>query len=124
MGKVSPKPVTAKTRPPSVSNRPSSVRRVPAFVSIIVGSMANRDGLGARVTVYAGGRALTQQMDGKSGYLAQSSLPLWFGLGSAETVERVEVLWPSGRRQTVTEGLAPGKRVEIVEEVADAAPAG
>ena len=39
--------------------------------------------------------------DGKSGYLSQSALPLYFGLGGAASVEHVEVLWPSGRRSQV-----------------------
>jgi hypothetical protein len=65
------------------------------------GSKSNRDGLGAVVRVTAGGRTQTQQLDGKSGYLTQSSMPLYFGLGDATAVDQVEVLWPSGARQTV-----------------------
>jgi hypothetical protein len=71
----------------------------------LVGAKSNRDGLGATVRVQAGGRTFTQFHDGKSGYLAQSSLPLYFGLGAAARAERVEVAWPSGRRQAVTEGI-------------------
>ncbi|HEY2796866.1 MAG TPA: CRTAC1 family protein [Thermoanaerobaculia bacterium] len=65
------------------------------------GTASNRDGLGAVVRVTAAGRVQTHAHDGKSGYLSQSSLPLYFGLGSASEVERVEVLWPSGRRSVV-----------------------
>jgi len=67
---------------------------------VLRGARSNRGGLGAVVTVTAGGVTHTQVHDGKSGYLSQSLMPLYFGLGDAERVERVEVVWPSGQRQT------------------------
>ena len=79
------------------------------------GRQSNRDGLGAVVRVVSQDRVLTQSNDGKSGYLSHSSLPLYFGLGDAEAIERIEVLWPSGVTQTVTEGLLLNSRIEIVE---------
>ncbi len=81
----------------------------------LIGTRSNRDGLGARVTVEAGGGSFTETHDGKSGYLSQSSLPLYFGLGGADTVERVIVEWPSGERQEVTEGLEISSIIEITE---------
>jgi hypothetical protein len=70
------------------------------FVSVVLrGTHSNRSGLGAVVTVTAGGASRTQVQDGKSGYLSQSIMPVYFGLGDAERVDRVEVVWPSGRRQ-------------------------
>jgi hypothetical protein len=71
----------------------------------LIGTLSNREGIGAAVTVHAGGRALHQYHDGKSGYLAQSSMPLYFGLGEAAKVDRIEILWPSGRKQTVNTGI-------------------
>src|SRR6266480_2529845 len=41
----------------------------------LIGSISNRDGLGATVKVRAGGKVYTQFHDGKSGYLSQSSIP-------------------------------------------------
>jgi len=67
----------------------------------LVGTASNRDGLGALVRVSTGGRVQTRSHDGKSGYLSQSALPEYFGLGGSGEVERVEVLWPSGRRSVV-----------------------
>ena len=81
----------------------------------LTGVASNRDGLGARVTVVTPQGSYTRVHDGKSGYLSQSSLPLYFGLGSASRVERVEVEWPSGVTQTVTENLALNRLVEITE---------
>jgi len=86
------------------------------FLSIrLVGTASNRDGLGATVRVQAGGRVQSRFHDGKSGYLAQSSLPLYFGLGTATTVDQVEILWPSGRRQTRT-GPIPANTTLVIEE--------
>jgi enediyne biosynthesis protein E4 len=77
----------------------SEKRRVRLVSIVLRGTRSNRSGLGAVVTVTAGGASHTQVQDGKSGYLSQSLMPLFFGLGDAERVDRVEVVWPSGRRQ-------------------------
>ncbi len=82
----------------------------------LVGVTSNRAGIGARVTVKAGGQARMQVNDGKSGYLSQSLMPLYFGLGDAESVEAIEVLWPSGKRQTVKGPIAGNTTVDVKEE--------
>lgn len=82
---------------------------------VLRGSASNRDGLGATVTVYAGDQRQVRYYNGKSGYLSQSSLPLYFGLGEAERIERIEVKWPSGATQTVRENLVIGSRITIQE---------
>lgn len=71
----------------------------------LAGTRSNKDGLGARVSVRAGGRVYTQYYDGKSGYLSQSRMPLYFGLGDANTIDSIEVLWPSGTKQEVWEPM-------------------
>jgi len=81
----------------------------------LAGTASNRNGLGATVRVTAGGRAYMKYNDGKSGYLSQSALPLYFGLGDAATIDRIEVVWPSGRKQTVTEGLRPNTTIVVTE---------
>jgi hypothetical protein len=82
----------------------------------LVGKSTNRNGLGAKVTVQGGGQTMTKRMDGASGYLSHSIMPLYFGLGTAEKADSIEVLWPSGRKQTVKGPVAGGKVLEIVEE--------
>lgn len=92
-----------------------SSRKGVSFLKIrLRGSRSNREGLGAIVEVTAGGRTMTRCLDGKSGYLSQSVLPLYVGLGDATSVERIEVLWPSGVRQVVAKP-AVNTTVDIVE---------
>jgi len=80
------------------------------------GTKSNREGLGALVTVVLpDGRRLVKSMDGRSGYLAQSALPLYFGLGDAAEAERIEVEWPSGAHQTLAGPLLSGRRVVVTE---------
>jgi enediyne biosynthesis protein E4 len=81
------------------------------------GTESNRDAIGARVRVKAGGQTWTQWNDGKSGYLSQSLMPLYFGLGDAAKVDSVEVLWPSGKTQTV-QNPKVGSQIEVVEKAA------
>jgi hypothetical protein len=81
----------------------------------LVGTSSNRNGLGAIVRVRAGGQLYTKYNDGKSGYLSQSALPIYFGLGDAEKIDGVEVEWPSGRKQVVTQGLEINRTLQVVE---------
>ena len=81
----------------------------------LTGTVSNRNGLGATVRVLAGGRVFTQWNDGKSGYLSQSVLPLYFGLDDLTKIDRVEVDWPSGRKQVVTAGLSTNSTLRVTE---------
>jgi len=66
----------------------------------LVGTKSNRDGIGARVEVYAAGKRQTAERVAGSGYLSQNDGRLHFGLGAATTVDKLIVHWPSGREQT------------------------
>jgi hypothetical protein len=66
------------------------------------GTKSNRQGIGALVRVSAGGRNYLQAYGSQGSYLSQHATPLHFGLGKAASVDRIEVIWPSGRRQNVT----------------------
>ena len=81
----------------------------------LIGTRSNRDGLGAVVSVHTRSQTYTRVHDGKSGYLSQSLLPLYFGLGPTSTVERIEVQWPSGTAQTVAGPIEGKQLVEIRE---------
>jgi enediyne biosynthesis protein E4 len=82
---------------------------------ILRGTVSNRDGLGASVRVYAGGKTFYRYNDGKSGYLAQSALPLYFGLGNDSKIDRVEIDWPSGSKQVVATGLREKETLTVTE---------
>ena len=82
----------------------------------LVGTRSNRDGIGAVVTVQAAGRPQAQVNDGKSGYLAQSVMPLYFGLGTAVQAESVVVKWPTGKQQILRGPLRSGSTLVIREE--------
>jgi hypothetical protein len=80
------------------------------------GKRSNREGIGAAVTVVlADGRRIRKVMDGKSGYLSQSDLPLYFGLGDAPEAASVEVRWPDGAVQKVSGPIKSGQRLQIAE---------
>ena len=87
------------------------------YISVsLVGQRSNRDGLGAIVTVRAGGRAQRQVNDGKSGYLAQSVMPLYFGLGAATQADSITVKWPTGKEQVIGGPLRSGAKVVVKEQ--------
>jgi len=77
-----------------------SEKRKVNFIKLkLRGTKSNRDGLGATVKLFSGSGTQVRYHDGKSGYLSQSSLPLYFGLGDAIRVDRIEIHWPSGTTQ-------------------------
>jgi hypothetical protein len=80
----------------------------------LVGTKSNRDGLGARVEIYAAGKRQTAERVAGSGYLSQNEARLHFGLGAATTIDKIVVHWPSGREQTLENQSVD--RVLTVEE--------
>ena len=85
------------------------------FVTL-AGESSNRDGLGARVEVEVGERTLTKVQDGQSGYMSQSVIPLYFGLGAAGKVDRIRVRWPSGKVRVLEGPIEPNQHLVIGEE--------
>lgn len=79
------------------------------------GTRSNRDGIGAVVRITVNDRVWTQVNDGKSGYLGSSVIPLYFGLGDATQIDKIEVVWPSGTVQEVSEGLTSNSTLTIRE---------
>jgi hypothetical protein len=55
-----------------------------------------RDALGAEVRVKAGGRRWVRQISPAGSYLCSSDMRVHFGLGTADRVEAIEILWPDG----------------------------
>ncbi len=67
----------------------------------LAGTAANRSAIGARVEVRWNGHVQAQEVSGGSGFAAQNDRRLHFGLGAAAVVDRIDIRWPSGRRQTL-----------------------
>jgi enediyne biosynthesis protein E4 len=93
----------------------AQVKQIHWLKVVLHGTASNYDGLGAWVRIKSGGQTYTKYNDGKSGYLSQSALPLYFGLGETTTIDRVEVDWPSGRKQVLTSGLGENQTLVITE---------
>jgi hypothetical protein len=70
------------------------------------GTRSNRLALGARVKVVTGKSAQVDEVRSGGSYLSQNDLRLHFGLGKAERVERVEIRWPSGKTEVLTNLVA------------------
>jgi hypothetical protein len=81
------------------------------------GTHSNRDGLGAAVHVHlADGRDLYNQATTAVGYACASEPLVRFGLGTSQAAERVEIRWPGGGVQQIS-NVAGDRVVDVVEEV-------
>jgi enediyne biosynthesis protein E4 len=67
----------------------------------LTGTSSNRDGIGARVRLTAGGKTQTLQKISTTGYLSQNDPRMHFGIGNSTTIEKIEIKWPSGRIQEI-----------------------
>ena len=66
------------------------------------GTKSNRLALNARVKTVVGDLVQLDEVRSGGSYLSQNDLRLHFGLGSHDHVDRVEVLWPSGKTESIT----------------------
>jgi hypothetical protein len=80
----------------------------------LVGTKSNRLAIGARIKVIAGGMTQTDEIHSGGSYLSQNDLRLHFGLGAATKIDRVEIHWPSGKTDTLTD-LAPDQFYSVLE---------
>ena len=82
----------------------------------LIGTKSNRDGVGTRMTVQAGGITQMQEKTGGGSYLSASDPRLFFGLGAAKQVDSVQVLWPSGKKESF-KNLAANQFIVLKEGV-------
>ena len=78
------------------------------------GTKSNRDGIGARIKVTAGGKVQYNHMTTASGYASSSAGPVHFGLGDARVADEIEIRWPSGTVQTL-KNVAADQVVQVKE---------
>lgn len=67
----------------------------------LIGTKSNRDGIGAKVMISAGGGRQSKQILGGTSYCAASDIRILFGLGNILKVDKLEVRWPSGQITTL-----------------------
>ena len=75
---------------------------------------SNRNGIGARVTVWAGGSRQSREVRSGSSYLSQNDFRLHFGLGKHPAADSVTVRWPGGTVDRL--GSISADRELVVEE--------
>lgn len=80
----------------------------------LVGAKSNRDAIGALVRIYYQGVVQSRLVKTGSSYLSQSELPVTFGCGQHDRIDRVVIDWPSGRTEEFR-NLATGSAYECVE---------
>lgn len=67
----------------------------------LIGHSSNRDGIGTRIKLMAGGKVQTAQKKSTTGYLSQNDSRLHFGLATSENIDKIEIKWPSGKLQVL-----------------------
>ena len=67
----------------------------------LIGQSSNRDGIGARIKLIAGGKTQSAQKKSASGYLSQNDSRIHFGLDKNTDIEKIEIKWPSGKFQVL-----------------------
>jgi hypothetical protein len=88
----------------NMNDRPSLLKntgpRQNAVAIRLTGMKSNRSAIGARCMVEAGGHKQIADVVSGGSYYSQNSLTLYFGLGKTDKIDRIEVRWPSGQKQT------------------------
>jgi hypothetical protein len=83
----------------------------------LTGTKSNRDAIGAVVRIYHRGETQLRTVRGGSSYLSQSELPLTFGVGKSDRLDRLAVEWPSGTTQEF-KNVSTAKAYELHENEA------
>jgi hypothetical protein len=78
------------------------------------GNKSNAFGLGATVTIETSGGRQVREINNVASYLSSNDIRLHVGLGAANVIRRIEVLWPSGARQVLTDVAV--NRILTIEE--------
>jgi hypothetical protein len=79
------------------------------------GRQSNRFGYGAQIRVTAGGRTQLREITPVGSYLSSHDTRLYFGVGAETKVARLEIVWPSGKKQVRTD--VPANRLVTLDEM-------
>ncbi|HXU10616.1 MAG TPA: CRTAC1 family protein, partial [Candidatus Binatia bacterium] len=80
------------------------------------GTRANKDAIGARVTVVAGGRTQVHEVRSASSYLSQNDMRLHVGLGAATRVDSIEIRWPAKVKRVERVGPVAADQFLVIRE--------
>ena len=78
------------------------------------GTKSNRDAVGAVVKIFYNGQMQSRTVRGGSSYLSQSELPVTFGVGKRDQIDRATIDWPSGRNEEF-KNLGAGTTYQCIE---------
>lgn len=84
------------------------------LILTLVGTTSNKSAIGARVTVEAGGITQIREVEGGANR-SQNSLPVEFGLGQAQQVDKITIRWPSGLVESTTRAIAVDQFLTLEE---------
>ncbi|MFQ5604139.1 MAG: FG-GAP-like repeat-containing protein [bacterium] len=84
------------------------------LVLTLVGTNSNKSAIGARVTVEANGITQIREVQGGAN-TSQNSLPVEFGLGQAQQVDKITIRWPSGLEESTTRAIAVDQFLTLEE---------
>ena len=79
------------------------------------GTTNNRDGIGSRVSITAGGRTFIREIGGGSGCHSHNSNIAHFGLGSIDTIDNLTVTWLGGEKHLIATPFPANQTIEIIE---------
>jgi len=80
----------------------------------LVGTKSNRDGIGTVVKVSAGGESQSQMLRSGSSYLSANELVLTYGLGQRDQADTIEIRWPSGQVDKLS-NVPVGQTITVTE---------
>jgi hypothetical protein len=80
----------------------------------LVGTISNRDGDGSKIRITSGGKTQYAQKKSTTGYLSQSDPRVHFGIAKYDKIDKIEIIWPSGKVQTL-ENIKANQILTITE---------
>ena len=80
----------------------------------LVGTTSNRDAIGATIRIVHGGTSQSRMVKSGSSYLSQSELPVTFGVGTRDRIDRLVITWPNGKTEDFA-NVATGKAYDCTE---------
>jgi hypothetical protein len=86
---------------------------------LIGSALFNRDAIGTRVELRAGGKVRTQTVMPTRSYLSQVELPLTFGLGDSDSIDGVKITWPDGSEMNLAPATLATDQMHMISQPAE-----